>query len=73
MAAAINPKINQSIGIIYGHWRRLRDKYKRPLLRRYWKANYKADNSNNMKQAFMSIKKDKMRLRKNANKSDIDL
>lgn len=71
--AAGTKTLGPHIETIHAHWKRLREKYKRPLLRKYWKAHYKFDDQSNMKQAFRPVKKEKMRLRKNANKSDADL
>lgn len=69
----ISPKtLNQHLPAIYTHWKKLREKYKRPLLRKYWKAHIN-DDQNNMKQAFKPIKKERMRLRKMANKSDSEM
>lgn len=74
LVAHINPKaMGPHLETIHAHWRRLREKYKRPLLRKHWKVHYKVDDQSNMKQAFRPVKKEKMRLRKNANKSDADL
>lgn len=72
-AQGLSKNITPHLVTIYNHWGRLREKYKRPLLRKYWKSNYKHDDQSNMKQAFRPIKKERMRLRKNANKSDAEL
>merc|ERR1712021_206467 len=73
LASSTAKLLNGNLPEVYAHWKSIREKYRRPLLRKFWKAHYKQDDQSSMKQAFRPIKKEKMRLRKNANKSDAEL